>query len=147
MPDTLVPFCGAATGSLSFPQTDRHAFPLAANAADNYRKLALPAAVSEVSPGDRADVSWISTEDPDRDREVLLSKGMNDTHFAMNPVITIKQLYNQPPVSKFIVDRAIRQSGAHVERPAARGRPLSSPPSWSSVTHRSVEGVIARIRV
>ena len=46
--------------------------------------LVIAKATTELLPGERADVSWISTEDPDRMREVILARGMNDDHFKLN---------------------------------------------------------------
>jgi hypothetical protein len=46
---------------------------------------------SELLPGERADVSWISTEDMDRDQEIVVAKGMDDSHFRLNPIVTLQQ--------------------------------------------------------
>ena len=59
-------------------------------------------APSELLPGDRADVSWITTEDPDRDREVVLNKGMDDCHFKLNPIVALQHCYSMPPVGRSV---------------------------------------------
>ncbi len=41
-------------------------------------------APTEWNPGERSDVSWISTETPDRYDHVVFAKGMNDSRFALN---------------------------------------------------------------
>ena len=51
-------------------------------------------------PGERSDVSWISTEEPDRTREVVLSAGLNDAQFKLNPIVTMNHCYYVPPVGK-----------------------------------------------
>jgi hypothetical protein len=56
----------------------------------------------DLMPGERADISWISTEDPDRDREVIIARGMDDSHFKLNPIVTLQHCYYMPPVGKSI---------------------------------------------
>lgn len=72
-------------GPLGFPLTDRQALALDAilkallqSDEFRYRKTVLAKGPSELLPGERSDVSWISTEDPDRTNEVVLARGMND---------------------------------------------------------------------
>src|SRR5262249_32924771 len=69
---------GTANGPLGFPMLDRQAFALDAilKALPNedayaYRKSVVAEKASEVLPGERSDVSWITTEDPDRTKEVV----------------------------------------------------------------------------
>lgn len=57
-------------------------------------------ATTEVMDGERADVSWISTEDLDHDGEVVLTKGLDDSHFALNPVVTLQHCYHRPPIGR-----------------------------------------------
>jgi hypothetical protein len=59
-------------------------------------------APSELLPGERADVSWISTEDVDRDQEIVVAKGMDDSHFKQNPIVTLQHCYSLPPVGKSV---------------------------------------------
>jgi len=75
-------------GPLGFPVTDRQAIALDAilkalpkDDAFRYRKATIARGPSEVLPGERTDVSWISTEDPDRTKEVVVARGMNDSQF------------------------------------------------------------------
>jgi hypothetical protein len=63
-------------------------------------RLVTPKGPSELLDGERADVSWITTESIDRDREIVLARGMNDAHFAVNPLVTMQHCYWQPPVGK-----------------------------------------------
>ena len=45
-------------------------------------------------------MSWITTEDPDRSSEVVIAKGMNDSQFQLNPIVTLQHAYYLPPVGK-----------------------------------------------
>jgi hypothetical protein len=45
-------------------------------------------------------VSWISTEETDRDKEIVTARGMNDSQFRMNPIVTLQHCYYMPPVGK-----------------------------------------------
>src|SRR5207249_12113419 len=84
-------------------------------------------AVTEVSTGERSDVSWISTEDPDRVGDVVCAKGMNDGQFRLNPIVTLNHSYNMPPVGrslwrKQVKDgplRGIKAKTLYPPRPAA----------------------------
>ena len=65
-----------------------------------YRKTLVEPAAIDLLPGDRSDVSWISSESPDRGKEVVIAKGMNDSQFAANPLVTLGHSYWCPPVGK-----------------------------------------------
>ncbi len=43
-------------------------------------------------------MSWITTEEIDRDREIVVSKGMNDAAFKLNPIVTYNHAYYLPPI-------------------------------------------------
>ena len=124
---------GSAEGPLGFPMTDKQAFALEAiikslpeDNAYAYRKVIVgeagsPAqganaprsgvrfkAVTEVSSGERSDVSWISTEDPDRVGDVVCAKGMNDGQFRLNPIVTLNHSYNMPPVGRSLWRKVVK---------------------------------------
>jgi hypothetical protein len=124
---------GSAEGPLGFPLTDKQAFALEAiikslpkDNAYAYRKIivgeagsaAQPAqganaprsvlAVTEVSSGERSDVSWISTEDPDRVGDVVCAKGMNDGQFRLNPIVTLNHSYSMPPVGRSLWRKQVK---------------------------------------
>jgi hypothetical protein len=91
---------GTAVGPLGFPLLDRQAFALEAilkalpkEEAFAYRKTLIAGKPAEVLPGERSDVSWISTEDPDRANEVVIARGMNDSQFRLNPIVTLQHQY------------------------------------------------------
>src|SRR5947209_6311942 len=110
------PLTHASTeGPLGFPVTDRQAFALDAilkalpqEDAFRYRKALLAQGASEVLPGERSDVSWISTEDPDRTREVVVARGMNDSQFKHNPIVTLQHAYWLPPVGKSLWRKVVK---------------------------------------
>lgn len=107
MADFLRQHYGPAEGPLGFPQTDKQARALEAllkelprDDAFRYRKRVVPQAPTELAPGERADVSWISTDDPDRQGDVVVARGMDDRQFALNPIVTMQHAYHLPPAGK-----------------------------------------------
>lgn len=64
------------------------------------KRIEIQKAPSEVLDGERADVSWITTESIDRENEVVIAKGMNESHFKLNPIVTLQHEYWAPPVGK-----------------------------------------------
>lgn len=105
MPEFLTTY-GQTLGPLGVPCTDRQAFALeerlkALPAEDRtLHKTVSPAAISELAVGERADVSWITKEVIDRDSELLITAGMDESHFALNPLVTCNHAYWRPPVGR-----------------------------------------------
>ncbi len=64
------------------------------------KRLVTAKAPAELLDGERADVSWISTEEQDRDNEIVAAAGMNDSQFRLNPIVTLQHCYDMPPVGK-----------------------------------------------
>jgi len=64
------------------------------------QRLITAKAPTELLDGERADVSWISTEEIDRDREIVSARGMNDSQYRLNPIVTLQHCYDMPPVGK-----------------------------------------------
>jgi hypothetical protein len=115
MPDSFPLHYGPAEGPLGFPVTDKQAFALEAllkalpkESAYAYRKAIVADAPTEISPGERADVSWISTEDPDRTGDVVRARGMNDGQFRLNPIVTLNHAYWAPPVGRSLWRKVAR---------------------------------------
>ena len=88
---------GKTEGPLGFPMTDKAARAvetilrkLPSSKEYAYRKAMLPQAATELNPGERSDVSWISTQAVDRFNEVVLAGGMDDSQFAQNPIVTLE---------------------------------------------------------
>jgi hypothetical protein len=121
---------GPAEGPLGFPLTDKQAFALETilkalprDSAFNYRKAVVDRGPTELACGERSDVSWISTEDPDRMGEVVAAKGMSDSQFRLNPIVTLNHCYDMPPVGKslwrkFVKDGDLRGIKAKTQYPA-----------------------------
>lgn len=63
-------------------------------------RLVTVKAPAEVLDGERADVSWITTEEIDREGEIVIARGMNDSHFKLNPIVTAGHSYCIPPVGR-----------------------------------------------
>src|SRR5262245_33791099 len=74
----------------------------------DFRRAALDKATTDLSPGERADVSWITTEAVDRQRDVVLAAGMDDGHFRANPIVTLAHDYGRPPVGRSLWRRRVR---------------------------------------
>jgi hypothetical protein len=126
---------GPAVGPLGFPQTDRAARALDAllktlpKAKEyDYRHAVVTKAPTELNPGERSDVSWISTESVDRCNEVVVARGMNDSQFAANPLVTLGHAYWLPPVGKSLWRRRVKDGG-HVGVKAKTLYP-PRPESW-----------------
>jgi hypothetical protein len=112
---TLKSYYGSAEGPLGFPLQDRQAFALEAilkslprDDAFRYRKAVIAKGPSETLSGERSDVSWISTEDPDRTGEVVLARGMNDGQYKLNPIVTMQHAYYLPPVGRSLWRKVVK---------------------------------------
>jgi hypothetical protein len=106
---------GNATGPLGFPMTDRAARTLDTllkalppGREYEYRKAVVTRAPTELNPGERSDVSWISTEVVDRQGEVVRAKGLNDSQFQLNPVVTLAHAYTLPPIGKSLWRKQVK---------------------------------------
>jgi hypothetical protein len=104
---SFLPAYGPTEGPLGFPMLDRQARQLDTllNALPKSRKHAYRKAVNakaptELNPGERSDVSWITTGSVDRVQEVVIATGMNDSQFAANPLVTLQDAYSLPPVGR-----------------------------------------------
>jgi hypothetical protein len=98
---------GTTIGPLNFPQTDRAASTLDTLLRSlpktpeyEYRKAVSAKAPTELNPGERSDVSWITTESIDRTGEIVVARGMDDAQFQGNPLVTLGHAYWLPPVGR-----------------------------------------------
>ena len=94
-------------GPLGFPMPDRAAQALdailrrlPANDDHSYRHALVTRSPTELNPGERSDVSWISTESVDRVGDVVVARGMDDTQFRLNPLVTLGHDYDLPAVGR-----------------------------------------------
>lgn len=90
-------------GPFALPMTSRQAFALEAllkslPAMLQPQRLALAHSLPHVDT--RSDVSWITTETPDRQGDIVLADGMDDSHFRLNPIVTLNHDYARPPVGR-----------------------------------------------
>lgn len=106
---------GNSEGPLGFPMMDKQARALAIllkalppGKDYAYRKAVLSRSPTELNPGERSDVSWISTESVDRVNEVVVARGMNDAQFAQNPLVTLQHFYGVPPVGRSLWRKRVK---------------------------------------
>jgi hypothetical protein len=135
MSDFLYPCRAWPEGPLGFPMPDAAAKALdkllrtlPANDAHAYRHAVVTRAPTELNPGERSDVSWISTESVDRMGEVILARGMDDSQFRLNPLVTLGHDYDLPPVGRSSWRRRVRD-GAMVGIKAKTVYP-TRPDAW-----------------
>jgi hypothetical protein len=137
---------GDCEGPLGTPCTDRQAraleellrsLPHEERFAPGH--LVIERATTELLAGERADVSWISTEDPDRMHDVILARGMNDEHFKLNPLVTLQHAYWLPPVGRSLWRKRVRDGErvgikaktVYPARPASWPNDASWPPDFA----------------
>jgi hypothetical protein len=106
---------GDTEGPLGIPCTDKQALALdrilrELPKDDAYApgKAVVAKAPTELLTGERADVSWISTEDIDRQHDIVLARGMSDEHFKLNPVVTMQHCYWLPPVGRSLWRKRVK---------------------------------------
>ncbi|HVS34579.1 MAG TPA: hypothetical protein VMS17_03290 [Gemmataceae bacterium] len=102
-------------GPLGFPMPDKSARAVDAllrtlpKTKDyEYRKTLVSRPPTELNPGERSDVSWISTESVDRMGEVVTAGGMDDGQFRQNPLVTLGHVYWMPPVGKSLWRKRVK---------------------------------------
>lgn len=93
------------------------------------RRCSFERGVSELQPGERADVSWITEETPDRAGDVVLANGMDDSHFQLNPIVTLNHAYDQLPVGRSLWRRKARDGARHGVKAKTHYPPR--PPGWT----------------
>jgi hypothetical protein len=113
--EILTAHYGSIEGPLGFPMSDRAAQTLDAllkalphTPPHEYRHLVSTKGPTEINPGERSDVSWISSESPDRAGEVVIAKGMDDSQFQGNPIVTLGHAYYLPPVGKSLWRKRVK---------------------------------------
>lgn len=124
-------------GPFGVPMTDAQAIALEARLktvpnSDEFafRRLSLARGLAEWTPEGRSDVSWITEESPDRAGDVVLARGMDDTHFALNPLVTLNHNYDEPPVGRSLWRKRVRE-GTLVGVKAKTSYP-PRPDTWSA---------------
>jgi hypothetical protein len=142
---------GRAEGPFGFPMPDKAARTVDAlvralpKTKDyEYRKALVARPPTELNPGERSDVSWISTESVDRTGEVVVAKGMNDSQFQGNPLVTLGHAYWLPPVGRSLWRRRVRD-GALIGVKAKTQYP-SRPDAWPMADPWPPDRVLALIQ-
>ncbi len=108
----------------------------------SYRRRSMTPDEFSLSAGERSDLSIISTWSPDRDREVVLSKGLDRNGY--NGVVPFAHRYNELPVGKCVRMDPVRDGAAmlaktfYPEKPADWGNATWMP---SAVLHLMQNGV------
>src|SRR5262245_38412042 len=120
MPDDAARALDAILSSL--PATDDHA----------YRHAVVTRGPTELNPGERSDVSWISTEAVDLLGEVVLARGMDDSQFRLNPLVTLGHDYSLPAVGKSLWRRRVQDGTPPEGLVGTQAKPRSppQPPAW-----------------
>jgi len=103
-------------GPFGLPMKDKQAKALEARLQqlpkdDAYalRRCSLERGVTEVLPESRCEVSWITAETPDRAGDVVIAAGMDESHYRLNPIVTLNHGYDQPPVGRSLWRRRVRE--------------------------------------
>ncbi len=126
-------------GPLGFPMADRQCRQLDAllralpkQKEYEYRRHVSARAPTELNPGERSDVSWISTESVDRVGEVVIARGMNDGQFQLNPLVTLGHAYWMPPVGKSLWRKRVKdgEAGRGLIGIKAKTRYPERPDNW-----------------
>ena len=94
-----------STGPLGFPDTSEQARQLEQDLITAEKEgLTYTKSVSYSTPdllqGERADISTISNETVDADKEVVSAKGLDFTAYRKNPAVYWDHDYSQPPVGR-----------------------------------------------
>lgn len=74
-----------------------------------FRRLSFARGLSEFTPEGRSDVSWITEESPDRVGDIVLARGMDDSHFQLNPLVTLNHNYDEPPVGRSLWRKRVQE--------------------------------------
>ena len=142
---------GDTEGPLGFPMLDRQARDLDALLKSlphtdeyRYRHLVTTRAPTELNPGERSDVSWITTESVDRTGEVVRARGMNDGQFQANPLVTLGHAYWLPPVGRSLWRRRVKDG----ERQGVKAKTVypARPDSWPADEKWAPDQVFALVQ-
>lgn len=110
---SFLKFYGETEGPLGFPMRDVEAKALEdilkQHPDHEYGRLVSVKATSEISEGERADVSWIQTEAIDMQREIVLTSGFDDSIYRGNPIVTYNHDYSRLPIGKSTWRRKVKE--------------------------------------
>jgi hypothetical protein len=109
-----------------------------------YRKTVFLRAPTDLNPGERSDVSWISTETPDRYDHVVFAKSMNDSQFALNPIVTLNHDYTCPPIGRSLWRKFVKDGDTRGIKAKTVYPPM--PASWPAGERWEPDKVFAQIQ-
>jgi hypothetical protein len=142
---------GQTVGPLGFPMADKSAraldlllHTLPRTKEHEYRKAVMSKATTELNPGERSDVSWITTESVDRGGEVVVAKGMNDAQFAGNPLVTLGHAYHLPPVGRSLWRKRVKDGDLVGIK--AKTRYPTRPDNWPAESPWTPDQVFALVQ-
>lgn len=93
-----------------------------------YKRVAALPEGMEILEGERADISLITSDAIDRDREVMLPGGADWRDFRKNPVVTFVHHYEELPVGRSIWVRRVEEEGRNGW--LAKTRYTAKPEGW-----------------
>lgn len=111
-----------------------------------YRRWAVPADAVEFIPGERAEISVISSAALDRDKEVVLPEGLQMEQFRRNPVVVWAHDYRELPIgmAQWIrLDRGrgvIKAKTCYAPRPPEWVGPWKADAVWELVRQGLLKG-------
>jgi len=104
-----------AQGPFDFPMTDTLAFKLdrilKCLPRDPFYTLQRKAVVCKATACDRSDISWISEESIDREGDIILANGMDDSIYITNPIVTLNHNYELAPVALSVWRKQVEEGG------------------------------------
>lgn len=107
------------------------------------RKAALPDH-HELVKGEKADISMVSVESMDSDKEVVLSEGLDLDTFRKNPIVCWSHDYEQPAIGKAMwikaVEGGIRAKTKYAERPKEWQGQWMADAIWSLTQQGIIKG-------
>jgi hypothetical protein len=82
--------------------------------------------------GERADISLITTESLDRDKDVMLAVGMDWTQWKRNPVVTFAHDYQSLPIGKGMWVKRVKSDDPNTSGWLGKTRYTTKPPDWNA---------------
>jgi hypothetical protein len=105
-------------GPLGFPMREESARELGEliktlpkDSLHEYRRKSVTTKTLTTDEQDRTDKSFITTDSPDRDGEVVLPAGGDFTQFRKNPVVTFAHRYDELPIGRALWLKRDEQNG------------------------------------
>lgn len=128
---------GCTEGPLGFPMLDEDARELddlldkqPDGSEWEYRRAFQSKASTEIVTGERADISVITSDVLDRDREVVIPTGVNLGQFRKNPVVTFAHRYDDLPVGRAAWIRTDRAANTIRAKTLYSTRPVEWQGDW-----------------